>query len=217
MGNLKGIITNAVRKSLLQNNPFIEFKATKDDVIRTALTKEELHAIISKEFTIERLDIVKDIFVFCCYTGLAYVDVNGLKQEHITTGIDGSPWITIRRQKTGTSSRLPLLPIPLAIIEKYKDHTRCIAYNNVLPVLTNQKMNAYLKEIADVCGITTKLTFHIARYTFATTITLSNGVPMETVSRMLGHKSIKQTQHYAKIVDLKVCEDMAMQKHKLAI
>lgn len=215
VGNLKGIIADAVRKSWLKNNPFIEFKITKDDVIRTALTKEELHAIISKEFTIERLEIVKDIFVFCSYTGLAYVDVNSLKQEHITTGIDGSPWIMIRRQKTGTSSRLPLLPIPLAIIEKYKDHVRCIAGDNILPVLTNQKMNAYLKEIADVCGIKKNLTFHLARHTFATTITLNNGVPIETVSKMLGHKSLAQTQHYAKILDVKINEDMQVLKTRL--
>ncbi|MEJ5993393.1 site-specific integrase [Pedobacter sp. Du54] len=217
VGNLKGIITDAVRKSWLKNNPFIEFKATKDDVIRTALTKEELHAIISKEFTIERLDIVKDIFVFCCYTGLAYVDVNSLKQEHITTGIDGSPWITIRRQKTGTSSKLPLLPIPLAILEKYKDHARCITQNNVLPVLTNQKMNAYLKEIADVCGIKKNLTFHLARHTFATTVTLNNGVPIETVSKMLGHKSLAQTQHYAKILDGKISSDMQVLRDNLKL
>ncbi len=131
-------------------------------------------------------------------------------------GIDDQPWLSIQRQKTGTPSKLPLLPQPLAIINKYKDHPRCIEGNYVLPVLTNQKMNSYLKEIADLCGIDKTFTFHIARHTFATTITLNNGVPIETVSKMLGHKSIKQTQLYAKILDRKISEDMKSLRKKLS-
>jgi len=124
-------------------------------------------------------------------------------------------WIITKRQKTETPQRVPLLRPALEIIEKYKNHPKCVVTGRVLPILTNQKMNAYLKEIADTCGIDKKLTFHIARHTFATTVTLSNGVPLETVSKMLGHKNIKQTQHYAKIVDLKISTDMAALRQKL--
>lgn len=152
---------------------------------------------------------------FIHYTGLAYADVYQLRRSDIVTGVDGGKWIITTRQKTESPTRLPLLPAALTIMEKYNDDPKCVSKGLVLPVLTNQKMNAYLKEIADVCRINTNLTFHIARHTFATTVTLSNGVPMETVSKMLGHKSLKQTQHYAKIVDLKISEDMELLKTKL--
>jgi integrase len=179
------------------------------------LTDKELLLIYSKIFTTERLNYVKDIFLFCCYTGLAYIDVKKLKRAEITTGTDGEWWIFTRRQKTETVSKIPLLPVALKIVEKYANNAECSQHGSVLPVLSNQKMNAYLKEIADVCGISKNLTFHIARHTFATTVTLSNGVPIETVSKMLGHKSLKQTQHYAKILDLKISEDMQLLRDKL--
>jgi integrase len=131
--------------------------------------------------------------------------------------VDGGKWIVTTRQKTESATRLPLLPPALKIMAKYDDDPKCVNKGLVLPVLTNQKMNSYLKEIADSCRITKNLTFHIARHTFAKTVTLSNGVPIETVSKMLGHKSLKQTQHYAKIVDLKISEDMAALKGKLAV
>jgi site-specific recombinase XerD len=206
-----------VRKGWLKSDPFIELRLIKDDVIRVALTKEELNTIANKTFITERLNNVRDIFLFSCYTGLAYVDISNLRRSQIIKGIDDIPWINIQRQKTGTPSRLPLLPVALEIMNKYKDHPKCIDKGHVLPVLTNQKMNAYLKEIADICGITTNLTFNIARHTFATTITLNNGVPIETVSKMLGHKSLQQTQHYAKILDSKVSEDMNILKSKLSL
>jgi len=131
--------------------------------------------------------------------------------------MDGEKWIFTSRQKTDTSSRIPLLPAALKIIEKYEGHPQCENKGLLLPVLSNQKMNAYLKEIADLCGIKKLLTFHLARHTFATTVTLSNGVPIETVSKMLGHTAIKTTQHYAKILDVKVSQDMAQLKKKYAI
>jgi len=212
---LKKIVMEAVRKGWLKNYLFADFKMTKEEVVRTALTKEELAMIGHKDFAIDRLNIVKDIFLFCCYTGLAYVDVSNLKRVNIVTGIDGIPWIMIQRQKTGTPSRIPLLRVPLGIMNKYRSHPKCTGKDCVLPVLTNQKMNAYLKEIADLCGINRDLTFHIARHTFATTITLNNGVPIETVSRMLGHKSLSQTQLYAKILDGKISADMQALKRKL--
>jgi len=147
---------------------------------------------------------------------LSYADIQKLKCSEITTGIDGAKWIFTRRQKTDSPSRIPLLPHALEILERYEQQQPCGTNVKALPILSNQKMNAYLKEIADCCGITKKLTFHIARHTFATTITLSNGVPIETVSKMLGHRNLKTTQHYAKILDRKVSQDMLDLREKLS-
>lgn len=215
IGNLKKIVLECMKKGWLIKDPFANFKASKKEVHRVALTKEGLNAIANKEFGIDRLSHVRDIFLFSCYTGLAYIDVYKLRRADIITGVDDGKWIITTRQKTESATRLPLLPPAMEIIDKYKDDPSCLAKGLVLPVLTNQKMNSYLKEIADRCGITQTLTFHIARHTFATTVTLSNGVPIETVSKMLGHKSLKHTQQYAKIVDLKISEDMARLKEKL--
>lgn len=187
----------------------------KREVDRQVLTSSELTRISLKEFGTERLAQVRDIFVFCCYTGLAYVDVYKLKRSEIVEGIDGGNWITIKRQKTDSPSRIPLLPPALAILKKYEDHPQVIGQDRLLPVLSNQKMNSYLKEIADLCGITKKLTFHMARHTFATTVTLANNVPIETVSKMLGHTNIKTTQHYAKLLDTRISSDMEKLKEKL--
>jgi len=147
---------------------------------------------------------------------LSYADVKKLKRDEIVIGVDGEQWIFTSRQKTDTSSRIPLLKIPSEIIKKYSNHPQCESLNLLLPVLSNQKMNAYLKEIADLCGLNKHLTFHLARHTFATTVTLSNGVPIETVSKMLGHLDLKTTQHYAKILDIKVSNDMVSLKNRLA-
>lgn len=208
LSNFKKIVLYCVKRGWLVRDPFLGFKMVKKEVVREVLSKEELSSITEKEFGIERLDQVRDIFLFCCYTGLAYIDVKNLRRDQIKMGIDGEQWIFTQRQKTETPTRLPLLPQAMSIIQKYKGHPTCDSKGFVLPVLSNQKMNAYLKEIADVCGINKQLTFHIARHTFATTITLGNGVPIETVSKMLGHKSLKQTQHYAKILDIKISVDM---------
>ena len=161
--------------------------------------------------------MVRDIFVFSCFTGLAYVDVKNLTTNNINYGIDGEKWIFTHRQKTESASKIPLLPIPEMIVEKYKDHPQCSNQNKVLPILTNQRMNSYLKEIAAACNINKELTFHIARHTFATTVTLTNGVPIESVSKMLGHKNLKTTQHYAKILDRKVSEDMLVLRDKFKV
>jgi len=169
-----------------------------------------------KTYSSLRIEQVKDIFIFCCYTGLAYIDVKQLKRSEIIKGIDGQQWIFTTRQKTDTASRIPLLTQALEIIKKYENHPECADQDKVLPVLSNQKMNSYLKEIADVCGISKELTFHIARHTFATSVTLANGVSIESVSKMLGHKNMRTTQHYAKILDSKVSEDMQLLKLKLA-
>ena len=182
----------------------------KKEVMREYLSEQDLQALTNKKFAIERLSQVRDVFLFSCYTGLAFIDVFQLTHSRISKGVDGSQWIFTFRQKTDTPTRIPILPQAQEILDKYKDHPKCVNEGKVLPVSSNQKMNAYLKEIATACGITKDLTFHIARHTFATTVTLNNGVPIESVSKMLGHKSIRITQHYAKIMDKKVGEDMQM-------
>ena len=216
ISNLKKIINGCIRKGWLPRDPFLGFKTTRLEVDRQALTQAELDRINSKVFPTERLNFVRDIFLFSCYTGLAYADVKKLKRSEIAPGVDGGFWIFTNRQKTDTSSRIPLLPPALAIVEKYRDYPTCSDLGFVLPVLSNQKMNAYLKEIADCCGITKNLTFHIARHTFATTVTLSNGVPIESVSKMLGHRNLKTTQHYAKVLDRKISDDMQQLKERLS-
>jgi len=208
LSNFKKIINRCLRNGWILRDPFLGFNMAKKEVERTALTEYELNTMSTKKFSIERLSIVKDIFLFSCYSGLAYADVKKLKRSEIMIGVDGEKWIFTKRQKTDISSRIPLLPVALEILNLYEEHPQCKYEDRVLPVLSNQKMNAYLKEIADVCGITKNLTYHIARHTFATTVTLSNGVPIETVSKMLGHRNLKTTQHYAKILDRKISEDM---------
>jgi len=213
--HLKKIVNHCIANGWLKQNPFINFKSTAKAKERTFLTQQELDNITtSKKITIERLKQVRDIFVFCCYTGLSYADIKKLKRNEIGIGMDGDQWIFTSRQKTDTSSHIPLLPIALEILNRYQDHPQCENKGLLLPVLSNQKMNAYLKEIADLSDVLKHLTFHLARHTFATTVTLSNSVPIETVSKMLGHTNIKTTQHYAKILDLKVSQDMAKLKKK---
>ena len=217
LSNFKKIVNRCLRNGWLPRDPFIGFRMTKREVERTALTQIELDRIFEKQFHAERLNIVKDIFLFSCYTGLAYADVKKLKRTEIITGIDGGQWLAYQRQKTDITARIPLLQPALRLMEKYNDNPECMESNRLLPVLSNQKMNAYLKEIADICCISKTLTYHIARHTFATTITLSNGVPIETVSKMLGHRNLKTTQHYAKILDRKISDDMKMLCDKLSL
>jgi site-specific recombinase XerD len=212
--HLKKIVNHCIANSWLTINPFINYKSTAKAKERTFLTQPELDSITNKKLSIERLQQVRDIFVFCCYTGLSYADVKKLKRSEIAIGMDGERWIFTSRQKTDTSSRIPILPVALEILDRYQDHPQCENKGLLLPVLSNQKMNAYLKEIADLSDIVKHLTFHLARHTFATTVTLSNNVPIETVSKMLGHTNIKTTQHYAKVLDLKVSHDMALLKLK---
>ncbi|MCU1483185.1 MAG: integrase family protein [Subtercola sp.] len=214
--NLKKIVNFCVANSWLKSNPFINYKNSAKAKERLFLTQHELDVMTDKKLSVDRLRQVRDIFIFCCYTGLSYADVKKLKRSEIGVGIDGDKWIFTSRQKTDTSSRIPLLPVALNILDRYHDNPKCENKDLILPVLTNQKMNAYLQEIADLCDITKHLTFHLSRHTFATTVTLSNNVPIETVSKMLGHINIKTTQHYAKILDLKVSQDMALLKQKYA-
>lgn len=214
LSNFRKIVNRCIRNGWLLRDPFFGFKMTKREVDRTALTETELQAIGSKSFASERLANVRDIFLFSCYSGLAYADVKKLKRSEIIIGVDGEKWLISKRQKTDIAARIPLLPAALTLIERYENHEQCRHGGLVLPVLSNQKMNAYLKEIADLCGINKKLTYHIARHTFATTITLSNGVPIETVSKMLGHRNLKTTQQYARILDNKISQDMSRLRQK---
>lgn len=206
--NFGKIIRICLANGWIEKDPFLNYHSKFEEVTRVYLNEDELTRLTEKDFKNERLSLVRDIFLFSCYTGLAYIDTQKLTQDNINLGLDGNKWIFTTRQKTKTTSNIPLLPQAEAIVEKYQDHKTCLNTGKLLPVLSNQKMNAYLKEIADLCGINKELTYHIARHTFATTITLSNGVSIESVSKMLGHKNIKTTQHYAKILDAKVSEDM---------
>ena len=212
--NFGKIVRICLANGWITRDPFVNYKCKIIEVERAFLSKEEIEIMFNKEFATDRLNQVKDIFLFSCFTGLAYVDVKKLSYKNIGFGVDGEKWIFINRTKTDTRSNIPLLPIASTILEKYKDHPQVINEDKLLPILSNQKMNSYLKEIADVCEINKELTFHIARHTFATTVTLSNGVPIESVSKMLGHRNLKTTQHYAKILDLKVSDDMKVLREK---
>lgn len=214
--NFKKIIGICIKNKWIIENPFENYKINLKEVEREYLSKDEIQAITDKEFATQRLAQIRDIFLFCCFTGLSYADVKKLSKEHIITGIDGEHWIKINRTKTDVRSSIPLLPMASDILNKYKDDVKCQANKKLLPVLSNQKMNDYLKEIAAVCGINKNITFHLARHTFATTITLANGVALESVGKMLGHRSIKTTQHYAKVIDRKLSEDMKLVRQKLS-
>lgn len=212
--NFNKIIKICLANDWLDKNPFANYKSKVKEVERVYLTEAEIQSIIEKDFKTERLSLVRDIFLFSCFTGLAYIDVKNLTKSHISYGIDGEQWIFTHRQKTESASKIPILPVTQMIIDKYDNHPQCLNENRLLPILSNQKMNAYLKEIAGVCEIDKELTFHIARHTFATTVTLTNGVPIESVSKMLGHKNLRTTQHYAKVLDRKVSEDIKILKEK---
>lgn len=212
--NFGKIIKQCFVNDWIDKDPFLKYKGKVGEVERVYLSKEEIESLLNKEFKIKRLDLVRDMFLFSYFTGLAYIDVFNLTQSNIIIGIDGDKWISIHRQKTESASKIPILPVTQMVINKYENHPQCLIENRLLPMLSNQKMNAYLKELADICEIDKELTFHIARHTFATTVTLTNGVPIESISKMLGHKNLRTTQHYAKVLDKKVSENMRVLKKK---
>lgn len=213
--NLKKVVRDCVDKDWLDKDPFYRYKVKHIDYKVPHLSAEELKTLEEKEITTPRLALVRDMFLFSCYTGFAYVDVAHLTTDHIKTGVDGKKWLIKNRQKTDISERVPILPPAQKILDKYELYTQ-IEERKLLPVPSNQKVNAYLKELADICGITTRMTFHIARHTFATTVTLDNGVPIDSVSKMLGHRSIKTTQIYARVTDNKISEDTKRLYQKLS-
>jgi len=205
---LKKVIHFAMLMGYMERDPFFQHKTSSKEVSRGYLSSDELSKIENHVFRIKRLEQVRDVFIFVCYTGLAYSDLKLLSRESISKGIDGKNWIIYHREKTGTRASIPLLSKALAIIEKYDEDPECQTENKLLPIKSNQKLNSYLSEIAELCEIDKHITMHLGRHTFATTVTLTNGVPIETVSKMLGHTSIKTTQIYSKVVDTKISKDM---------
>lgn len=213
--DLKQILKYGVMLEYITSNPFENFQCTYKKVKREFLDQVELDRLYHKEFTVKRLEEVRDCYVFSCYTGYAYSDAEALSPNDLAVGIDGGMWIIRDRKKTDTTENVPLLPIPLEIIEKYKVHPYCKANKRLLPMNSNQRYNAYLKEIADLCAVNKKLTTHTARHTFATTVLLSNDVPMETAMELLGHTDIRTTQIYGKVVQKKVSIDMGRLRQRL--
>jgi integrase len=210
--NLKRILNVGVNSKWLPEIPFKGFKATYKDVERIYLTAKELKLIEGKSFRLERLNLVRDMFVFQCYTGLAYNDMAKLTKQDVSTGLDGNQWIIIRRTKTDGRSAIPLLPVATSIIEKYRSKA---GDEKLLPCYAIQKFNSYLDEIANICGIDKNLTSHVGRRTFATTIALNNGMSLEAISKILGHTSTKITQIYAVVTDHKISEEMNKLREKL--
>ena len=208
------VVNFAKNTGLVTADPFGNYKVKFEQTDRDYLTMEEITAIYNKKFTSKRLEQVRDLFIFSCYTALSYIDVCELTQENIRTSFDGNLWIMTKRHKTNVASNIRLLEIPKAILEKYKDK---LPNGMILPIISNQKVNDYLKEIATICNINKNLTFHVARHSCATSVLIANGVPIETVSKILGHTNIRTTQIYARITDVKVSNDMELLAQKLDI
>ena len=206
--NLKKVVRIALANDWIKKDPFYGIHFKQEEVNVEFLSREELDILMNKEFAIQRLEQVRDIFVFCCFTALAFVDVQQLSREHLIKDNNGTLWIRKPRQKTNQMCNIPVLSIPQRILRKYEDNAECIKKGVLLPVISNQRMNAYLKEIADLCGITKRLTTHVARHTAATVVFLANDVSMENVSKILGHSNIRMTQHYAKVLDQTILRDM---------
>ncbi len=207
--NLKKVIRIALTNDWMKRDPFIGIHFKHTEVHPEFLTQEELTRLMDKKFTIERIGVIRDIYCFCALTGLAFSDVKQLRTEHIVSDNNGALWIRKARQKTGNMCNIPLLSSAIAILARYKDHPKCVESGLLLPVPSNQRTNAYLKEIADLCGINKRLCTHTARHTAATTTFLANGVSMENVAKILGHSDTKMTQHYAKVLDSSIMRDMS--------
>ena len=212
---LKKFTTLALKHRWIKSNPFALYQLKYEDFDCPFLEENELKTISSIVLTDDSLNIVRDVFVFSCYTGLCYIEVKNLKTGDIVNGIDKEDWIMVRRQKSKTPVKLPLLEEAKRILDKYKNYSLAVNANKLLPVYSDQKINKYLKEIAKLCNIKKNLTFHVARHTFATTITLLNDVPLETVSKMLGHTKLSTTQKYARVVEKKISKDMLELRSKL--
>ncbi|RYE59164.1 MAG: site-specific integrase, partial [Sphingobacteriales bacterium] len=206
--NLKKVINLALVNGWLEENPFKGYKSNYKDVDRVYLTRNEMDAIEAKEFRLERLQFVRDLFLFQCYTGLAYSDMAALMNRNITPGIDGNKWIFLRRKKTDARAAIPLLPQAEKILVKYGYRVDNLPDKLLFTAYSIQKFNSYLHEIADICGINKNLTSHVGRRTFATTVTLANGISLETISKILGHTNTRITSQYAVVTDLKISADM---------
>jgi site-specific recombinase XerD len=212
--NFNKIIRIALANGWISADPFANHKMPLKKVDRGFLNDTELEILRNKEFSIDRLNYVKDIFLFACYTGLAYSDLKKLTKRNLVTKSNGVLWVHTKRTKTDNECHIPLISGALDILNKYASHPYCIEKDVLLPVVSNQNTNAYLKEIGLLCGIKKNLTSHLARHTFATTVTLNNNVPIESVSKMLGHSSIAMTKVYARLLDKKVEHDMSTLMNK---
>ncbi|MCC4228986.1 site-specific integrase [Zunongwangia profunda] len=212
---LRKIVTLAFHLEWIDKDPFVRWKPTFEKKERDFLNSNELKIIEDFIFHNERLDRVRDLFIFSCYTGISFSDINQLTKDNIRIGLDGQKWIFTFRNKTKTKVKIPLLDKALELIEKYEDHPMTAIAGSLLPLITNVKVNFYLKEVAELCDIKRNLTFHMARHTFATTVTLANGVPIETVSKLLGHTKIATTQIYARVLEDKLSNDMSDLSEKL--
>lgn len=213
--NFGKVVREALNRDWIQVNPFRNIKFQLEEVDKPFLNQVELQKIMAKNFQIIRIAQVRDVFVFCCFTGLAFIDVKTLTAKDIEEGNDGNLWIRKQRNKSKQWAHIPLLPNAQQIIDRYRSNPQCQRKEVLLPVLSNQKMNAYLKEIADLCGIQKNLTTHCARHTFATTVTLANKISMESVSKMLGHSSLAMTMKYARILDSTIGLEMSQLAEKM--
>ncbi len=214
--NFKKIIRIALAKGWMKKDPFAQVHFHFEPVEREFLEKQELKVLLNKEITITRLAQVRDIFCFCCLTGLAFMDVQQLKPEHLVADIHGKIWIRKARQKTKNMCNIPLLDEAQKIIDRYRDHPYCQTHGVLLPVCSNQKMNSYLKELADICGIRKNLSTHCARHTFAT-LTLASGATIDNVAKMLGHANVNMTRRYAKVLDSSIMRDMEVVAENMAL
>ena len=214
--NFKKIIRIALAKGWMKKDPFAQVHFHFEPVEREFLEKQELKAMLNKEITITRLAQVRDIFCFCCLTGLAFTDVQQLRPEHLVADIHGKIWIRKARQKTKNMCNIPLLDEAQKIIDRYRDHPYCQTHGVLLPVCSNQKMNSYLKELADICGIRKNLSTHCARHTFAT-LTLASGATIDNVAKMLGHANVNMTRRYAKVLDSSIMRDMEIVAENMAL
>ena len=214
--NFKKIVRIALAKGWMKKDPFAQIRFHLDPVEREFLEKQELKAMLNKAISIPRLAQVRDIFCFCCLTGLAFTDVQQLKPEHLVADIHGKIWIRKARQKTKNMCNIPLLDEAQKIIDRYRDHPYCQTHGVLLPVCSNQKMNSYLKELADICGIRKNLSTHCARHTFAT-LTLASGATIDNVAKMLGHANVNMTRRYAKVLDSSIMRDMEVVAENMAL
>lgn len=215
MERLQKFTTLALKHGWIKTNPFALYQLKFEEFDCAFLDRDELDTVAGLSISKSSLRLVRDVFIFSCYTGLSYIEIKNLKRSDIVTGIDGEQWIMVRRQKTKTPVKLPLLDEANAILEKYSDYPTEKNHYSLLPVFSNQKINKYLKEIAKLCNIEKNLTFHVARHTFATTIALLNDVPIETVSKILGHTKLSTTQKYARVIEKKISNDMTKLRVKL--
>lgn len=215
IANFKKIVIRAIDKEIIVKDPFKSFKGKKTKIVKKPVSAKELAQLEAHQFSTERLNIVRDIFVFQCYTGLAYIDAYQLTAADIKDGVDGKQWIISERQKTNSTAKIPLLPHALRILEKYKNHPVCLKRGTLLPVSSNQKMNEYLKEIAALCDFPFTLNTHMARRTFGSTVTLNNNVPINVVKELLGHASVKQTEAYAITEQATIGREMSILNDKL--